>query len=62
MGKIRRIQRAPTPTPDFKVEAEEDIKCATKGILRDLLLALAKVRGTGLLEKGVAPPGNIAVV
>ncbi|NP_001230277.1 annexin A9 isoform X4 [Sus scrofa] len=27
---------------DFKVEAEEDIKCATKGILRDLLLALAK--------------------
>ncbi|XP_047640661.1 annexin A9 isoform X4 [Phacochoerus africanus] len=27
---------------DFKVEAEEDIKCATKGILQDLLLALAK--------------------
>jgi hypothetical protein len=29
------------------VEAEEDIKCETRGILQDLLLALAKVR-TGL--------------
>lgn len=48
MGKIRRVQRAPAPIPDFQVDAAEDIKSETRGILRDLLLALAKVRGTGL--------------
>lgn len=53
MGKIRRIQRAPAPTPDFQVEAEEDIKSETSGALRDLLLALAKVRRTYLQRKAV---------
>lgn len=48
MRKVRRIQRAPAPIPDFQVDAAEDIKSETRGILRDLLLALAKVRGTGL--------------
>lgn len=48
MGKTRRIQRALDPTPDFQVEAQEDIKSETSGTLRDLLLALAKVRRTNL--------------
>lgn len=55
MGKIRRIQRAPDPTPDFQVEAEEDIKSETSGTLQDLLLALAKVRKTDLERKGATP-------
>ncbi|XP_011376001.1 annexin A9 [Pteropus vampyrus] len=42
LANIRRIQKAPDPTPDFQVEAEEDIKSATSGTLQDLFLALAK--------------------
>ncbi|GAB5575510.1 annexin A9 [Prionailurus iriomotensis] len=42
LEKIGRIQRAPDPTPDFQLEVEKDIKSETSGILRDLLLALAK--------------------
>lgn len=40
------------------MEAEEDIKSKTSGILQDLLLALAKVKRTGLKGKGVAPLGR----
>jgi hypothetical protein len=39
--------------PDFQVEAEEDIRTETNGILQDLLLALSKVR-LGL--KGICVP------
>ncbi|XP_045400958.1 annexin A9 isoform X2 [Lemur catta] len=41
-GKNQKVQRAPDLAPDFQVEAEEDIKSETSGILQDLLLALAK--------------------
>lgn len=58
LEKVRRTQAAPDPTPDFQVEAEEDIKSETSGIVQDLLLALAKVRRTDLQGKGGRPPGN----
>lgn len=58
MENIRRTQGAPDPTPDFQVEAEEDIKSETSGTVQDLLLALAKVRRTDLQGKGDKPPGN----
>lgn len=58
LANIGRIQKAPDPTPDFQVEAEEDIKSATSGTLQDLFLALAKVRRPGLQGKGVAAPGR----
>lgn len=57
MRKVRRIQRAPAPIPDFQVDAAEDIKSETRGILRDLLLALAKVRGLVWAE-GSYPTGE----
>lgn len=69
LEKIGRIQRAPDPTPDFQMEVEKDIKSETSGILRDLLLALAKVRGTGLQGRelycqgrGWGGVGSIAIV
>lgn len=40
------------------MEAEEDIKSATRGTLQDLFLALAKVRSPGLQGKGVTAPGR----
>lgn len=40
------------------MEAEEDIKSATRGTLQDLFLALAKVRRPGLQGKGVTAPGR----
>lgn len=40
------------------MEAEEDIKSATRGTLQDLFLALAKVRRPGLQGKGVTVPGR----
>ena len=59
LRKFRRIQRAPDPTPDFQVEAEEDIKSETSGTLQNLFLALAKVRRTDLQKKGVTPSGRV---
>lgn len=58
LEKVRKTQGAPDPTPDFQVEAEEDIKSETSGTVQDLLLALAKVRRTDLQGKGDKPPGN----
>lgn len=52
LGKFRRSQNTPAPAPDFQVEAQEDIRTETNGILQDLLLALSKVR-LGLPGKGV---------
>ncbi|EPY79583.1 annexin A9 [Camelus ferus] len=43
---------------NFQVEAKEDIKSKTSGFFQDLLLALAKVRRTGLWGTGVTPPGK----
>lgn len=57
LRKFRRIQRALDSTPDFQVEAEEDIKSETSGTLQNLFLALAKVR-TDLQKKGVTPSGK----
>lgn len=57
-----RIQRGPDPTPDFQVEAEEDIKSETSDILQELLLALAKVRRTGLQGRGWRRVESIALV
>lgn len=42
-GKIQE-SKAPASALDFQVEAEEDIRTETNGILQDLLLALSKVR------------------
>lgn len=50
-GKIQE-SKAPASAPDFQVEAEEDIRTETNGILQDLLLALSKVR-LGLRGKGL---------
>lgn len=46
--------RPGTPTADFQTEVEEDIKVETSGVLRDLLLALAKVRRADLQGRGGA--------
>lgn len=62
LGKTERIQRGPDPTPDFQVEAEEDIKSETSDILQELLLALAKVRRTGLQGRGWGRVESIALV
>lgn len=57
LGPTGRLQLL-TPTPDFQVEAEEDIKSKTSGTLQDLLLALAKVRTAHLQGKGATPAGK----
>uniref|UniRef100_A0A8C0KID0 Annexin n=1 Tax=Canis lupus dingo TaxID=286419 RepID=A0A8C0KID0_CANLU len=46
---------------NFQVEAEEDIKSETSDILQELLLALAKVRRTGLQGRGWGRVESIAL-
>lgn len=58
IGKNQEDSGSSNPTPDFQVEAEEDIKSETSGTLQELLLALAKVRRAGLLGRKVTPPGE----
>lgn len=57
IGKNQEDSESSNPTPDFQVEAE-GIKSETGGTLKELLLALAKVRKAGLLGREVTPPGE----